>query len=118
MDEQTLAEETIRARENGDEKRLNELARAERMGTLSELDGPKYAEADSDSGDSSGAAAITEAADRAVDVALAGGDSELASSFRSIARADDPQQVLNEELEREKDRGNEHAVDALNSLRG
>jgi hypothetical protein len=116
MDEATLTDETIRARENGDEKRLNELARMERRGTLHEAE-PKYAEADSDSGDSSGAGAIQERADRAVDVALAGGNSDLASSLRSIARADDPQQVLNEELEREKNRGNSDAVDALNSLR-
>lgn len=116
MDEQTLTEETIRARKNGDEKRLSELARAERMGTLGELD-PKYADSpDSDSGDSSAASAIQKRADRALDVALAGGNSELASSFRSIARADDPEQVLNEELEREKDRGNSDAVDALRSL--
>jgi hypothetical protein len=117
VDESQLTDETIAAREAGDDRHLDRLARAEKMGTLSDLD-PKYTgDADSESGDSSGAGAIQERADRAVDVALAGGNSDLASSLRSVARADDPEQVLNQELEREKDRGNSHAVDALRSLR-
>jgi len=114
MDTETLALETELARENGDHDRLRELGRMERRNSIDEAE-PKYA--DSDSGDSSGASAIQERADRAVDVALAGGNSDLASSLRSIARADDPEQTLSEELAREQDRGNEHAVDALRSLR-
>jgi len=117
MDESQLTNETIAAREAGDDRHLDRLARAEKMGTLDDLD-PKYTgDAEPDSGDSSGAGAIQERADRAVDVALAGGNSDLASSLRSVARADDPEQVLSEELAREQDRGNSHAVDALRSLR-
>ncbi len=114
MDESQLTDETIAAREAGDDRHLDRIARAEKMNTLDEVP-PKYT--GGADGDSSGAGAIQERADRAVDVALAGGNSDLASSLRSVARADDPEQVLNQELEREKDRGNSHAVDALRSLR-
>jgi hypothetical protein len=99
------------ADEENDSRRLEELRRAERRNEIDELD-QKYL--DDDGGDT-GAQDLQNRAERAAGMAQAVGNDDLAASLQAVARADEPDRVLREEIAVAQDRSPDN-VDPLREI--
>ena len=115
MDRDTLTDETIAAREANDHDRLNELAQAEKMNNLGDLE-PQYAESDS-SQESGGEGGLSGRARRAARMAQAGGNDALQDSLEAVAEAEDPAQELDDQETIVRATLGEDAAEALGALR-
>jgi hypothetical protein len=115
MDESQLTDETIAAREAGDDRHLDRLARAEKMGTLSEVR-PRYtgdAEPDSDSGDSSDLEARME---RQAELNERAGAEGTAEALRRLKDAESPEKALQKAQRRAENMGDEYAAEEFSQL--
>jgi len=115
MDEAQLTEETLAAREAGDDRHLDRIARAEKMNTLSDLD-PKYtgdADSDSDSGDSSGLEARME---RQAELNERAGAEGTAEALLRLKEAESPEKALQKARRRAENMGDDYAAQEFSQL--
>ena len=117
MDEQTLTEETLAAQEAGDEARLQELARMEKLGNLDEAE-PKYAEAapstSSSSTDTSGD--LEQQIEQAAQLNELAGAENTAEALRRMKDAEDPRKALQKARRRADSVGDEYARGEFDDL--
>jgi hypothetical protein len=115
MDRDDLNLAYAAADEEGDDRRLDELQRAERDREIDDLD-YKYLDSEgSDDGGDTGAQNLQNRAERAASMAQAVGNDDLADSLQTVASADRPERVLRQEIAVAQDRSPEN-VDALREL--
>ncbi len=104
MDRSNLNLAYALADEEGDDRRIEELRRAERRNEIDELD-QKYLDSEgSDDGGDTGAQDLQNRAERAAGMAQAVGNDDLADSLQAVARSDEPERVLREEIAVAQDR--------------
>lgn len=115
MDRSNLNLAYALADEEGDDRRIEELRRAERRNEIDEID-QKYLDSEgSDDGGDTGAQDLQNRAERAAGMAQAVGNDDLADSLQAVARADEPERVLREEIAVAQDRSPDN-VDPLREL--
>lgn len=113
MDEAQLTDETIAAREAGDDRHLDRLARAEKMNQLDEVP-PKYtADGDSDSGDSSD---LTARMERQAELNERAGAMGTAEALRRLKDAESPEKALQKARRRAESMGDEYAEEQFSQL--
>ena len=115
MDDSQLTDETIAAREAGDDRHLDRIARAEKMNTLDEVP-PKYtggADGDGDSGDSSNLEARME---RQAELNEQAGAEGTAEALRRLKDAESPEKALQKAQRRAENMGDEYAAEEFSQL--
>jgi hypothetical protein len=115
VDESQLTDETIAAREAGDNRHLDRIARAEKMNTLSDLD-PKYtagADGDNEAGDSSDLEARME---RQAELNERAGAEGTAEALRRLKEAESPEKALQKARRRAENMGDDYAAQEFSQL--
>jgi len=113
MDQSQLTDETIAAREAGDDRHLDRIARAEKTNTLSDLD-PKYTgDAEPDSGDSSD---LTARMERQAELNERAGAEGTAEALRRLKEAESPEKALQKAQRRAENMGDEYAEEQFSQL--
>jgi hypothetical protein len=115
MDQSQLTDETIAARQAGDNRHLNRLARAEKMGTLDEVR-PRYtggADGDNEERDSSD---LTARMERAAQLNERAGAEGTAEALRRLKDAESPEKALQKAQRRAENMGDEYAAEQFAQL--
>ncbi len=115
MDESQLTEETLAAREAGDDRHLDRIARAEKMNQLDEVP-PKYtgdADGDNEAGDSSDLEARMK---RQAELNERAGAEGTAEALRRLKDAESPEKALQKARRRAENMGDEYAEEQFSQL--